>query len=154
MDYSLKFVIDDYDSWYGHVKKRVNINRRNREEVMNGYTDTVYSWRISRFVSNYTGEEFGYGQGPDQKAEELNAEGVLDSINTDYCFDFDYEPVENDILSIQFNYRNPEITRRARPHLYPGYILLRYNGTEWEGGWRFREVYEEIYRGILHITPK
>lgn len=154
MEYKLKFVNDNYKPWILHGKKRVNINRRNRDEVMKGYTDTVYSWRISRYVSEDTIDIFGHGQGPSQTTGKLYVDGVLHELNTDYCFDFDYEPAENDILSTVFHYRNPVIMGMARPYFFSGEILLRYNGKEWERGWRFREIYEEIHRGILYITPK
>ncbi len=156
MDVDLKFVIDEYDPWICRGKKRVNINRRNRDELMKGYTDKVYSWSISRYLSEYIPETdmFEYIPGPHQITGELDAEGVIRKLNTDYCFDFDYEPNEKDILFIQFHYRNPEIKGRSRPYIYSRYILLYYNGKDWEKGWRFKESYEEIYRGILQVSPK
>ena len=155
MEYNLKFVIDDYDPWIAHGKKSVNINRRNRDEVMQGYTDTRYSWSLQKYVGRLSIEDdWFYRQGADQKTGDLNASGVAHELNTDYSFDFDYEPAENDILSVVYHYCNPAITGRARPRFFSGEILLVFNGKEWAKYSELFNIHEEIYSGILHISPK
>jgi len=152
MEYTLRFVIDDYDP-PARDKKNVKINRRNRDEIMQGYTDTRYSWSIKKYMGQFEPDGW-FRQGADQKTGKLEAGGVAHELNTDYCFDFDYEPAKNDLLSILYHYCRDHITGRARPYFFSGEILLVYNGKEWERYNQFFNIHEEIYRGMLHITPK
>jgi len=67
MEYTLKFVVDDYDP-QARYKKNVKINRRNRDEIMQGYTDTRYSWSIKKYMGNLS-RTAGFGRVPIKKQE-------------------------------------------------------------------------------------
>ncbi len=155
MEYRLKFFIDEYDWWGAHMKKHVNITRRNKEEVMEGYLDTVYTWSLRRFVKPYKYNGFDmHHRAVSEKTGDLLSSNVLHELNTDYSFEFDYEPQQKDILVIGYQYRHSEIMRRPRPNILSEHLLFVFNGEKWEEDNFMMDVFEDIYNGILHITPK
>ena len=63
--------------------------------------------------------------------QDLSVEYLLDILNNDYCFDFDYEPEEEDILVIRYNYKYPDLRHMPKRPYVRGYTYLIFRDGKW-----------------------
>ncbi|AWH85424.1 hypothetical protein HYN59_09985 [Flavobacterium album] len=165
--YLLKFVIDDNYSRFGkyiktrpsidnpqHIKKRdkAEAKKKQKEKDKEEYLDTIYTWSLRRFLRPFHDSWFYYNM-PSKKTGNLLSADVMHEINTDYCYDFEYEPEEKDILVIRYDYRNSQVKGWPRPYISE-YLLFVFKGQKWEEDNFMMNHYEDLYDGILYITPK
>ncbi len=153
MKYSLNFIVDEQPETY--VKRKyVKINRRNKDEVLRDYRETVYAWSLSRLTNYNPAPDFwGYQQSVLQKAGVLEADDVAGLLNAGYTFEFGFELKDGDVLKITYSYKNPAIIRRTRPYLSDaGDILLQFNGESWQQKSFTPYPTENLRKGILLVT--
>ena len=108
------------------------------------YLEAEYKWYLSRYVGEWD-LDFNFSHAvPLEKVKDLSVEYLLDILNNNYCFDFDYEPEEGDILDIQYDYKYPDL--RHMPNRYfircSTCIMFR------DGKWIFDRYYDVKLKSI------
>jgi hypothetical protein len=168
-EYSLKLVIDDNYHWFGkyiekhitidnfqHIKKRDKAEEKKKAKMKEKeeYLETIYTWSLRRFLRPFQDSGFDITPiGASKRTGNLLSSNVLQKINTDYCYDFEYEPEEKDILIIGYDYRNPQVKGWPRPYI-SGHLLFVFNSEKWEEKVYMMDHFTDLYHGILYITPK
>lgn len=116
----------------------------------------VIKWKLNRFLGTEWSGMDGLMIMPSQNlTNELTENLILDELNKQNCFDFEYQPTEGDNLIFEigwlFNKRGKKINRELE-YKYSSYIFR--NG-EWKPDSYnpFYEKTEIINEGILKKTP-
>jgi hypothetical protein len=153
MDYNLKFSIEDVSDKNLYSATKTKITRNNRDRIFGEYFETVYYWRLSKYLHQYDGDlRFSYKRTASEVGI-LTYEVILRELNTNYCFDFDYEPAQGDYLTIVFKYKTPETKSNRRP-LIEQWICFKFINDKWIFERYYDDILEEIHRGILHVESK
>ncbi len=64
---------------------------------------------------------------------ELSLENILQTLNSDNCFDFNYTPKEKDYIKIEEKYKFIELEGHKRPIIME-YISFKFENGRWEFG--------------------
>lgn len=108
----------------------------------------------------YRGEEVHDGvdwrpQGSSQKLnDQLTTVIIVDILNKNKAFDFEYGPAGDDYLSLKFKYVHKEIKNRDRPYI-DDYISFLFKDGKWiinKGYDHLKKVYEDFKEGVCRIT--
>ncbi|MFK7946895.1 MAG: hypothetical protein AB8G11_04845 [Saprospiraceae bacterium] len=81
-----------------------------------------------------------------QITEELTPEFIVQNMNTENCFDFDYQPVEGDELHIWTNHE-----KHIKSTFPSGYLSFLFTNNQWEIGSSLSFDNEEILKGKVKI---
>ncbi|WP_330444081.1 hypothetical protein [Flavobacterium sp. C4GT6] len=112
----------------------VKYPRNTKEEKLifnEAYLETEYVWGLSRYIGKWDSSLDISPAGPSEMVQDLSVEYLLDILNNDYCFDFDYEPEEEDILVIWYNYKYPDLRRMPKRPYVRGYTYLIFRDGKW-----------------------
>lgn len=123
---------------------------RNKEKLLDGYYETYYSWNLYKYLGEreYDGIDWQYAS-PSDITGVLSVENLIENLNNRNCFDFDYQFLQGDYLTISFDYVNPKIMRKPRPFLVKSFISVIYKNGQWLKD-RYYDVNLEIIKnGII-----
>ncbi|UFH32217.1 hypothetical protein LNP04_00515 [Chryseobacterium sp. C-71] len=125
----------------------------NKEE----YNKRIYHWKLEKTVRELTFEETRKIMGqiirPSKRLDqELTAEFVVDVLNTNAEFDFEYSPEDGDELLIGVSYKYPQVENHSRPFL-PEPMTFVYENKEWYFGYidHFRYKQIELKKGNITL---
>ncbi|WP_330444079.1 hypothetical protein [Flavobacterium sp. C4GT6] len=118
------------------------------------YLETEYTWTLSGYLGkcDLYSMEFSQYRGVSHTIGELSAEYLLDILNNDYCFDFDYEPKEGDILEFVYNYKLPDakyMLKRINIECWSAFIFTK---GKWILGRHYDAKLKRITQGFLKIV--
>ena len=120
------------------------------------YNKRVYYWILERTIRKRTNEERSMIMGelfrPSKKLdEELTAEFVVEELNKNAEFDFEYIPEDGDELLIGIGYKFAQFEDYSRPFL-PRPMKFVYEKKEWFFGYVNHFEYEQIELNKGKIT--
>jgi len=99
------------------------------------YERTYFKWTISSYkeeVNNY--RVMGQMVYPQHIiGKTLTSDHILDALNSNNAFDFDYKPREKDWIKIEEKYEFIELKNHPRSRIN-GYISFKFENGKWEFG--------------------
>jgi len=124
----------------------------NKEE----YNKQIYYWKLEKTVRELTFEEkrriMGQIIRPSEKLDQdLTAEFVMEALNNNAEFDFDYNPEDGDELLIGVSYKYPQVGNHYRP-LLPQPMIFVYENKEWYFGYIDHFSYKQVELKKGNIT--
>lgn len=130
-------------------------NSRKNKEVFNRneYESKEIHWSLQKYISEevYNGIDWQYQGSAQELSNGLTTLSIVYILNSDYVFDFDYEPNENDLLRIKLEYLKSSFKGKSR--LYIGeYISFLFKNGKWEinnGYDHISKVYENYKQGKI-----
>lgn len=104
------------------------------------YEETFMLWRLSRFLKmeEYNGIDFQHKSSSPQLSNGLSYEPILSLLNSKVIFE-NYQPKENDSLSIWMEYKHVEMNEKTRPYI-GSYISFIYSHE-----WTLNNGYDSMY---------
>ncbi|MBM6499243.1 hypothetical protein H9X54_008000 [Flavobacterium macrobrachii] len=136
-----------------HKNSRKNKKVFNRNE----YESKEILWSLQKYIGEeiYNGIDWQYQGSAQELSNGLTALKIVSILNSDYVFDFDYEPNENDLLSIKLDYLKSTLKGKSRPFIGE-YISFIFKNGKWEinnGYDHISKVYKNYKEGkIIYIT--
>ncbi|SIS36093.1 hypothetical protein SAMN05421768_10557 [Chryseobacterium joostei] len=106
------------------------------------YEETFMLWRLSRVLKmeEYNGIDFQHKSSSPQLSNGLSYEPILSLLNSKVIFE-NYQPKENDSLSIWMEYKYAEMNKKTRPYI-GNYISFIYS-HEWTLNSGFDHIYSD-----------
>ncbi|WP_273005932.1 MULTISPECIES: hypothetical protein [Chryseobacterium] len=106
------------------------------------YEETFMLWRLSRVLKmeEYNGIDFQHKSSSPQLSNGLSYEPILSLLNSKVIFE-NYQPKENDSLSIWMEYKYAEMNKKTRPYI-GNYISFIYS-HEWMLNSGFDHIYSD-----------
>ena len=126
--------------------------QKSEEAIKNGnYEETRLIWHLVRV--NGSSGILGFIWPPNHSVrEQITSDEIIELMNTQNIFDFDYTPEEDDVLTIREEYIYKQIGEEKRPRLI-NYLSVKFVGDKWEKGWHPVGVKSlDLGRGTLEIT--
>lgn len=130
-------------------------NSRKNKEVFNRneYESKEIHWSLQKYISEevYNGIDWQYQGSAQELSNGLTALNIVSILNSDYVFDFDYEPNENDLLRIKLEYLKSSFKGKSRPYIGE-YISFLFKNGKWEinnGYDHISKVYENYKQGKI-----
>ncbi|RYE56272.1 MAG: hypothetical protein EOP48_08375 [Sphingobacteriales bacterium] len=106
----------------------------------------VFKWRLLRYVrTEYSGEMGRIAMPTHDLGKGLTEQYVLQKLNSEDCFDFEYTPQEKDDLAIQVDDR------------WDFYLAFTYKNGQWtigRGFDAFNDVMKELEEGKLKLIKE
>jgi hypothetical protein len=122
------------------------------------YFKTGFMWELKRTVRKRMSNERTIIMGtltlPIQRLdEELHAQYVVDQLNSEAFFDFEYTPTDGDELCIRQTYTQSMLAQDPRPNLYFQFMKFVYEHGEWYFGYvnHFQYVKQNLSSGSIKI---
>lgn len=129
------------------------------DEIAPKYLDTFYKWRLYRIDGKRDPNVMSFGEiirRPDNHLNEwFTARYMVDALNSDANFDFNYLPKDGDELIIQESYIYSNIRNKPRPWLKKTMKFV-FENNEWYFGFIENEelVQKNIESGKININKK
>lgn len=130
-------------------------SRRNKTKIIlsgEEYEEVKIIWQLRKYIGNEI-QEWGYPRSSSQKLTNgITTEEIVKSLNHKNVFDFEYEPSQNDQLTIELVYVVGNIKGKySRPYI-GDYLSFLFDGEMWkinEGYDHLNNKYQEYKEGII-----
>lgn len=123
----------------------------------NEYQIKRFEWMLFAYRGTVERDEKERFQAPfNHITTEFKADFVAECLNFSNCFDFDYQPKENDLLKIKMNYIFKAIKGHERESdLNWGFMLFKFQSGKWLNlnTNPFKNEWQTIAQGIVEIVP-
>jgi len=129
-------------------KTKITLSKEECEE-------TIITWRLLKFIQPseiYDGIEFFPISAQDRLTNEITAEKIVKFLNSNFLFDFDYLPKENDEIRMEIDYVIENINGKFRRPYINYFVSFLYDGEKWivnKGFDHIHNHYEEFKEGIV-----
>ncbi|MGE8434563.1 hypothetical protein [Chryseobacterium joostei] len=151
----IDFIMKEPEISVDEIKTIHNKNTRNNKIKLtkSQYEETFMFWRLSRVLKmeEYNGIDFQHKSSSPQLSNGLSYEPILSLLNSKAVFE-DYQPKENDSLSIWMEYKYAEMNKKKR--LYIGNYMSFIYSNKWTLNSGFDHIYsdyETLCNGELKI---
>ncbi|WP_299677018.1 hypothetical protein [uncultured Tenacibaculum sp.] len=123
---------DEVEQLYQHKKNEATNALLQKD---GSYNEIYYKWTLSYFEEEIDKRRvMGMMVYPQRNMnDELCAENILETLNSENCFDFEYTPQEKDFIKIEKKYKFVELEGNRRPFLMD-YISFKFENGQWEFG--------------------
>ncbi len=99
---------------------------------LNEYLQTHFVWQLDKYGGLKEEMAMGRVVMPLQKLNEvLTAQNVVQALNENAAFDFEYTPMEGDYLTICEAYIKKKIKNKQRPNLFGRYMTFIFKDQTW-----------------------
>ena len=117
------------------------------------YNDTYFKWTLSTL--NYKAQKYkvmGRMTYPKTALNEaLNKDQILEILNANIAFDFDYEPKEGDFLKIEESYQHVSLKKHQREYL-ENFISFKFESGRWAfGNYPIEYIHTKVKSGKMDI---
>ncbi|WP_298511294.1 hypothetical protein [uncultured Kordia sp.] len=99
------------------------------------YEETILYWSLKRFKEDRSRAVMGRIIFPKNKLKkDVEADYILEMLNTIKVFDFDYHPQERDLIEIQESYKFRGLEEHPREYI-ENYMFFKYENDQWNFGY-------------------